>query len=80
MFYRQKSVRDQVVVITGATSGIGLATARMAAKRGARLVLAARHAKGLQEVADRLGGSDRVLTVAADICSERPVTAALRHR
>ena len=35
-----KKIKDQVIVITGASSGIGLVTARMAAKRGARLVLA----------------------------------------
>lgn len=34
-----KKLADQVIVITGASSGIGLATARMAAARGARLVL-----------------------------------------
>ena len=73
MFHQQKAIRDQTVVITGATSGIGLATARMAAKRGARLVLAARHAEGLEEVADRLGGSDRVLTVVADVCKRSDV-------
>ena len=43
MFHNQKPVSDQVIVITGATSGIGLATARLAAKRGAKLVLAARN-------------------------------------
>ena len=37
-----KNLSEQVVVITGPTSGIGLVTARLAAKRGARLVLAAR--------------------------------------
>ncbi|WP_163607122.1 SDR family NAD(P)-dependent oxidoreductase, partial [Klebsiella pneumoniae] len=37
-----KALRDQVIVVTGASSGIGLATAHMAAKRGARVVLAAR--------------------------------------
>jgi NADP-dependent 3-hydroxy acid dehydrogenase YdfG len=35
-----KTLDQQVIVITGASSGIGLATARRAAKKGARLVLA----------------------------------------
>ncbi|MDF2602348.1 MAG: short-chain dehydrogenase/reductase, partial [Methylobacterium brachiatum] len=39
---KHKPLSEQVVVITGASSGIGLATARMAAERGARVVLAAR--------------------------------------
>ena len=38
-----KPVSEQVIVITGATSGIGLSTARAAAARGARLVLTARN-------------------------------------
>jgi NAD(P)-dependent dehydrogenase (short-subunit alcohol dehydrogenase family) len=38
-----KPLKDQVIVITGASSGIGLVTARMAAKRGARVVLTARN-------------------------------------
>jgi NADP-dependent 3-hydroxy acid dehydrogenase YdfG len=38
-----KKLSDQVIVITGASSGIGLVTARVAAKRGARLVLNARN-------------------------------------
>jgi NADP-dependent 3-hydroxy acid dehydrogenase YdfG len=39
---RMKSLKDQVIVITGASSGIGLTTAQMAAERGAAVVLAAR--------------------------------------
>jgi NAD(P)-dependent dehydrogenase (short-subunit alcohol dehydrogenase family) len=39
---RHKPLRNQAIVITGASSGIGLTTARMAARRGARVVLAAR--------------------------------------
>jgi len=42
MKLRLKKLNYQVIVITGASSGIGLATARRAARRGARLVLAAR--------------------------------------
>ena len=37
MSVRQKQVKDQVIVITGASSGIGLATAKEAAARGARV-------------------------------------------
>ena len=37
-----KKLNEQIMVITGASSGIGLVTARMAAKRGARLVLSVR--------------------------------------
>ena len=68
MFHGQKSLGDQVVVITGATSGIGLATARLFAARGARLVLAARSADDLADVQAELAkaGHD-VVVVAADV-------------
>lgn len=49
-----KKLSAQVIVITGPTSGIGLVTARMAAKRGARLVLAARTGGALRELADEI--------------------------
>ncbi|HXT61543.1 MAG TPA: SDR family oxidoreductase [Pyrinomonadaceae bacterium] len=49
-----KKVSDQVIVITGPTSGIGLATARMAAHLGARLVLAARTGGALRELAEEI--------------------------
>ena len=67
MFHRQKRLRDQILVITGATSGIGLATATLASQRGARLVLAARSAGSLEDVAAKLGPSNRVITVPADV-------------
>lgn len=41
MTAKLKRLKDQVMVITGASSGIGLTTARLAAKEGARLVLGA---------------------------------------
>ena len=68
MSARHKPISDQVIVITGATSGIGLATAREAAARGAAVVLAARNGDALERVAadirDRGGAA---LAVAADV-------------
>lgn len=50
MKIRLKPLAGQVLVITGASSGIGLATARMAAGRGARVLLAARDGTALAEI------------------------------
>ncbi|MGF6275494.1 short-subunit dehydrogenase [Massilia sp. UYP11] len=68
MSVKLRRINEQVMVITGATSGIGLSTARMAAGRGARLVLAARADDALDELVDELraGGAD-VIAVAADV-------------
>ncbi|MGU3359996.1 SDR family oxidoreductase [Methylobacterium sp. M6A4_1b] len=73
---RHKSLRDQVIVITGASSGIGLATARMAARRGARVVLAARSTDVLARVAGEIeaeGG--RAVHVTADVGRRADVQA-----
>ena len=51
-----KPLAEQVIVITGASSGIGLVTARMAARAGARVVLAARHGEALKQLADGING------------------------
>lgn len=73
---RLKPLGKQVMVITGATSGIGLSTARAASARGARLVLAARNEAALRAVRDDLtakGG--QVAIVAADVGREADVKA-----
>jgi short-subunit dehydrogenase len=69
-----KKLAEQVVVITGATSGIGLVTARMAAKRGAKLVLVARTEPALQQLTEELKQSGADATyVKADVGAERDV-------
>src|SRR5256885_3210742 len=58
---------DRVLLITGASSGIGAATARMAAEGSWRLVLAARSRERLEALAGQLGGSERALSVRCDV-------------
>lgn len=62
-----KPVHEQVIVITGASSGIGLATARLAVEQGARVVLVARNEMTLADIERDLNASDRVLHVMADV-------------
>jgi short-subunit dehydrogenase len=66
-----KALSEQVFVITGATSGIGLTTARMAAEKGAKLVLIARNEDALRELADEINSSGgRAIYSAADVADE----------
>ena len=58
---------DPVFLITGASSGIGAATARRAAREGYRLVLAARSTGPLEQLAEELGGSERAIAVTCDV-------------
>lgn len=58
---------EPVLLITGASTGIGAATARHAAKAGWRLVLAARSEDKLSALSEELGGAERAVAVRCDV-------------
>jgi NADP-dependent 3-hydroxy acid dehydrogenase YdfG len=68
---------DKVVVITGASSGIGAALAQLLAARGESVALVARREAALKAVAERCGG--RALTIVADVTRREEVQRAVRE-
>ncbi|WP_114954618.1 SDR family oxidoreductase [Sphingosinicella terrae] len=69
-----KPVAEQVIVITGGSSGIGLATAKRAARMGARLVLAARTRPALAKAADMVAqAGGQAAFVVADVARRTDV-------
>lgn len=68
-------IKDAVVVITGASSGIGAATARAASRAGARVVVAARREDRIQDLAAAL---DRAIAVRCDVTDPNDVDAVVR--
>ncbi len=75
--------KDKVVVVTGASSGIGLAVCREFAKNKARLVLAARSEEKLAEIAGELASQTEVIYVRTDVSVEddcrKLMEAAVSH-
>jgi short-subunit dehydrogenase len=79
-----KPLHNQVIVITGASSGIGLATAQAAAQRGASLVLASRSIGALEDIASQINAAGgRAIAVECDVADREEVEnvarAAIAH-
>ncbi|BBY02515.1 MULTISPECIES: SDR family NAD(P)-dependent oxidoreductase [Mycobacterium] len=75
------AVKDARVIITGATAGMGLATAHVYAQEGARLAILARSRRRLEQVAAELraAGSPEALVVPIDLAQAQSVHAAFRQ-
>jgi len=72
----------RIALVTGGASGIGRATARLLASRGAHVVVADLNVDGAEEVANELieaYGNRRALAVAVDVTSENDVVAMVRR-
>jgi NADP-dependent 3-hydroxy acid dehydrogenase YdfG len=77
---RTMQIKDRVFIVTGASSGIGLATATALSERGAKVALLARSTDALQNLAEQLPGS---LPVTVDMTQfdrvREAVSAVHRH-
>lgn len=74
MAVKLKRLNQQVMVITGASSGIGLVTARAAAEHGTRLVLASRSQGELQQLKEEItANGGQAIAVGADVGQEEDV-------
>lgn len=75
---KHKPLNEQVIVITGASSGIGLCTALLAAERGAKVVLIARSAQTLEEIVQAIAADGGLAhAIVADVSDREAVDTAL---
>lgn len=77
--HKLKPLNEQVIVVTGASSGIGLLTAVSAAKQGAKVVLLARSFQSLQKIVDNIqvNGGDAI-AVRCDVCIRQDIDFAIQ--
>ncbi|MEX2574637.1 MAG: SDR family oxidoreductase [Balneolaceae bacterium] len=74
--FRQKPLHEQVIVITGGSSGIGLACARLACSKGARVVITSNNESELQEAKDNLSrDGHKIESIAADVADYEAVVS-----
>ena len=74
-----KPLAEQVIVITGGSSGIGLATAKMAAERGAKVVIAARSEDAIESIVEEIRGKGGdAIFVKCDVSKRADVDAAVQ--
>jgi len=72
MSLKLKPIDQQVIVITGASSGIGLCTARSAAKQGAKVVLCARSGQALDDICQNMADEGcKVASIVADVADRK---------
>lgn len=69
----------KVILITGASTGIGAKFAELACSRGARVSLVARRKEALEEVVARCGGAAKALAVVADVTKRADVERAIQE-
>jgi NAD(P)-dependent dehydrogenase (short-subunit alcohol dehydrogenase family) len=83
MTHSTSRFKDKIALITGGTSGMGLATARRLLAEGAQVVVTGRDQTRLDAVVDELDGGDGVLAVRGDVASLTDLdalTAVIRDR
>jgi NAD(P)-dependent dehydrogenase (short-subunit alcohol dehydrogenase family) len=66
-------LREQVILITGGSRGIGLETAKLALEQGAHVVICGRKQNGLEKAAEILGAGDRLMSIPAHVAKETDV-------
>lgn len=74
---KPKALAGRVALVTGAASGIGLATASLLAKHGANVVIADIDAAAAGRVAAELGGPDVAVPVLMDVTDEAAINAGM---
>lgn len=71
--YTPQSVQDKAIIVTGGTTGIGLATARILAERGARVLVFGRSKEDLHKALEEIKAGGEAYGITADQSKERDI-------